>query len=171
MKQAAIDNAHRPLLKLKLAGEGDIERVITAARAIAVPNDRRILHVIPQEFVVDDQSGIELPVGMAGIRLEVKAHIITCSATCAQNIVKSVKKAGLDIDALRIVANGVNKLHTPENSAIVVTHYQRLLEYIVPDHVHVLSEGRIVRSGDRELALELEARGYSWLEEAPPAAR
>ncbi|MGD8628783.1 MAG: cell division protein FtsA, partial [bacterium] len=63
----------------KEISESDIERVITAARAIAVPNDRRILHVIPQEFVVDDQSGIELPVGMAGIRLEVKAHIITCS--------------------------------------------------------------------------------------------
>ena len=78
----------------------DIERVVGAAKAIAVPNDRRILHVIPQEFMVDDQSGIDLPVGMSGIRLEVKAHIITCSSTCAQNVIKSVKKAGLDIDAL-----------------------------------------------------------------------
>jgi cell division protein FtsA len=84
----------------KEISDHDVERVVGAARAIAVPNDRRILHVIPQEFMVDDQSGIDLPVGMSGIRLEVKAHIITCSSTCAQNVVKSVKKAGLDIDAL-----------------------------------------------------------------------
>jgi cell division protein FtsA len=84
----------------KEISEHDIERVVGAAKAIAVPNDRKILHVIPQEFMVDDQSGIDLPVGMSGIRLEVKAHIITCSATCAQNVIKSVKKAGLDIDAL-----------------------------------------------------------------------
>jgi cell division protein FtsA len=84
----------------KEISDHDIERVVGAAKAIAVPNDRRILHVIPQEFMVDDQSGIDLPVGMSGIRLEVKAHIITCSSTCAQNVIKSVKKAGLDIDAL-----------------------------------------------------------------------
>jgi cell division protein FtsA len=84
----------------KEISEHDVERVVGAARAIAVPNDRRILHVIPQEFMVDDQGGIDLPVGMSGIRLEVKAHIITCSSTCAQNVIKSVKKAGLDIDAL-----------------------------------------------------------------------
>ena len=78
--------------------------------------------------------------------------------------------SGLDIDALRIVAAGVNKLRRPENAAIVVTHYQRLLNYIVPDYVHVLSNGRIVKSGGKELALELEARGYEWLEEAVGAA-
>jgi Fe-S cluster assembly ATP-binding protein len=71
--------------------------------------------------------------------------------------------SGLDIDALRIVADGVNKLRRPENAAIVVTHYQRLLNYIVPDRVHVLAGGRIVRSGDKALALELEARGYDWV--------
>ena len=74
--------------------------------------------------------------------------------------------SGLDIDALKIVANGVNALRSPERSSIVVTHYQRLLNYIVPDYVHVLSEGRIVRSGGKELALELEERGYGWLEPA-----
>ena len=74
--------------------------------------------------------------------------------------------SGLDIDALRIVAQGVNLLRRPENATIVVTHYQRLLNYIVPDFVHVLSQGRIVKSGGKELALELEARGYEWLEEA-----
>jgi Fe-S cluster assembly ATP-binding protein len=71
--------------------------------------------------------------------------------------------SGLDIDALRIVAHGVNSLRRPDRATIVVTHYQRLLNYIVPDYVHVLANGRIVRSGGKELALELEARGYDWL--------
>jgi Fe-S cluster assembly ATP-binding protein len=71
--------------------------------------------------------------------------------------------SGLDIDALRIVANGVNKLKSKENATIVVTHYQRLLDYIVPDHVHVLYKGRIVKSGSKELALELEEKGYDWI--------
>ena len=75
--------------------------------------------------------------------------------------------SGLDIDALRIVADGVNRLRGPDRAMIVITHYQRLLEYIVPDYVHVLSEGRIVTSGGKELALELEKKGYSWLEQAP----
>jgi Fe-S cluster assembly ATP-binding protein len=71
--------------------------------------------------------------------------------------------SGLDIDALRIVANGVNQLFTPENAIIVVTHYQRLLNYIVPHFVHVLADGRIAREGGKELALELEAKGYDWI--------
>jgi Fe-S cluster assembly ATP-binding protein len=73
--------------------------------------------------------------------------------------------SGLDIDALRVVANGVNALRGPERAMIVITHYQRLLDYIVPDYVHVLSEGRIVKSGGKELALELEEKGYAWIEE------
>ena len=73
--------------------------------------------------------------------------------------------SGLDIDALRIVAEGVNSLRRPDNATIVVTHYQRLLNYIIPDYVHVLSGGRIVKSGGKELALELEARGYDWVRE------
>ena len=73
--------------------------------------------------------------------------------------------SGLDIDALKIVAEGVNALRSPERATIVVTHYQRLLNYIVPDFVHVLSDGRIVQSGGKELALELEAKGYGWLEQ------
>lgn len=71
--------------------------------------------------------------------------------------------SGLDIDALRIVANGVNKLKSPENSSIVITHYQRLLDYIVPDFVHVLYKGKIVKSAGKELALELEEKGYDWI--------
>jgi Fe-S cluster assembly ATP-binding protein len=77
--------------------------------------------------------------------------------------------SGLDIDALRIVAKGVNALRSAERAMLVITHYQRLLDHIVPDRVHVLSEGRIVRSGGKELALELEERGYGWLEKEPPA--
>jgi Fe-S cluster assembly ATP-binding protein len=76
--------------------------------------------------------------------------------------------SGLDIDALKIVSAGVNALRSPERAMIVVTHYQRLLNYIVPDFVHVLSEGRIVRSGGKELALELEEKGYTWLEQGAP---
>jgi Fe-S cluster assembly ATP-binding protein len=77
--------------------------------------------------------------------------------------------SGLDIDALRVVANGVNALRRPDRSVLVVTHYQRLLNYIVPDRVHVLSDGRIVRSGGKDLAVELEAKGYGWIE-APAVA-
>jgi Fe-S cluster assembly ATP-binding protein len=78
--------------------------------------------------------------------------------------------SGLDIDALRIVSEGVNKLRTPNRAFIVVTHYQRLLDHIVPDFVHVLYKGRIVKSGGKELALELEERGYDWLREEEEAA-
>ncbi len=73
--------------------------------------------------------------------------------------------SGLDIDALRIVSNGVNKLRSKDNAFVLITHYQRLLEYIVPDFVHVLYDGRIIKSGTKELALELEERGYDWLKE------
>lgn len=73
--------------------------------------------------------------------------------------------SGLDIDALRIVANGVNKLRTRDNATIVITHYQRLLDYIVPDFVHVLYKGRIIKSGDKNLALQLEEKGYDWIRE------
>ena len=73
--------------------------------------------------------------------------------------------SGLDIDALKVVANGVNTLRSPERSVVLVTHYQRLLDYVVPDHVHVLVRGKIARSGDRTLALDLEKRGYDWVTE------
>ena len=75
--------------------------------------------------------------------------------------------SGLDIDALRIVADGVNRLRGPDRAMLVITHYQRLLEYIVPDRVHVLAEGRVVTSGGKELALELDKKGYGWLEVEP----
>jgi Fe-S cluster assembly ATP-binding protein len=78
--------------------------------------------------------------------------------------------SGLDIDALKVVADGVNALRSPARAIVMVTHYQRLLDYVVPDQVHVLAGGRIVRSGGRELALELERRGYDWLRDGPAAA-
>ncbi|MFZ2508133.1 MAG: Fe-S cluster assembly ATPase SufC [Steroidobacteraceae bacterium] len=78
--------------------------------------------------------------------------------------------SGLDIDALKVVADGVNALRSPERAIVIVTHYQRLLDLVVPDQVHVLAAGRIVRSGDRELALELERRGYDWLRDGTAAA-
>jgi Fe-S cluster assembly ATP-binding protein len=78
--------------------------------------------------------------------------------------------SGLDIDALRVVANGVNSLRSPDRAIVLVTHYQRLLDYIEPDFVHVLSDGRILRTGDKSLALELEKRGYDWVKQAASAA-
>lgn len=78
--------------------------------------------------------------------------------------------SGLDIDALQVVAKGINALRSPDRAMILVTHYQRLLDYVVPDFVHVLSQGKIVRTGGKELALELEERGYGWLEETAPTA-
>jgi Fe-S cluster assembly ATP-binding protein len=77
--------------------------------------------------------------------------------------------SGLDIDALRIVARGVNAMRSPERGFLLITHYQRLLDYIVPDVVHVMSDGQIVRSGDKDLALELEEKGYDWIKELAPA--
>jgi Fe-S cluster assembly ATP-binding protein len=79
--------------------------------------------------------------------------------------------SGLDIDALRTVAAGINSLRRPDNAIVLVTHYQRLLSYVTPDHVHVLANGRIVRSGDKALAEELEARGYEWIEAETGASR
>jgi len=79
--------------------------------------------------------------------------------------------SGLDIDALRIVADGVNKLRRPDNATVIVTHYQRLLNYIVPEYVHVLLDGKIVKSGGKELALELEEKGYDWLRQSEEIAK
>jgi Fe-S cluster assembly ATP-binding protein len=78
--------------------------------------------------------------------------------------------SGLDIDALRIVANGVNRLITPDNAVVLVTHYQRMLNYIVPDYVHVMEGGRIIKTGGKDLALELERRGYDWVAKEAVAA-
>ena len=92
-----------------------------------------------------------------------RAEIFQMAALQPRLAILDETDSGLDIDALRIVASGVNRLKSPENATIVITHYQRLLDYIVPDYVHVLYKGRIIRTGDKSLALELEKRGYDWL--------
>jgi cell division protein FtsA len=98
--------------------DDDVDRVVAASRGVVVPNDRLILHVIPQEFVVDDQDGISHPVGMSGIRLEVQTHIITGSATCAQNVIKSVRRAGLDVEelVLQSLATGYSLVSDEESN-------------------------------------------------------
>ncbi|MGD9401435.1 MAG: cell division protein FtsA [bacterium] len=98
--------------------DDDVDRVVAASRGVVVPNDRLILHVIPQEFLVDDQDGISHPVGMSGIRLEVKTHIITGSATCAQNVIKSVRRAGIDIEelVLQSLATGFSLVSDEESN-------------------------------------------------------
>ena len=106
-----------------------------------------------QALVADGEPG-QLEAGLAALRGELDRRLGAC-----------LEDSGLDIDALRIVSEGVNSLRSPERSSIVVTHYQRLLDYIVPDRVHVLSDGRIAASGDADLARKLEDQGYAWLEE------
>ncbi|HIG76011.1 MAG TPA: Fe-S cluster assembly ATPase SufC [Bacteroidetes bacterium] len=99
-----------------------------------------------------------------------RAEIFQMAMLDPQLAILDETDSGLDIDALRIVADGVNKLRSQDRAFIVITHYQRLLEHIVPDYVHVLVDGRIVRSGGKELALELEEKGYDWIKEETAAA-
>jgi Fe-S cluster assembly ATP-binding protein len=117
--------------------------------------------------VVDiDQSLINRPVNEGFSGGEKKRNEIFQMAMLEPKLaILDETDSGLDIDALRIVADGVNKLKTKDNAVIVVTHYQRLLNYIVPDFVHVLVDGRIVKSGGKELALELEEKGYDWVKD------
>ena len=124
------------------------------------------------ELVEMDESFLRRSVNEGFSGGEKKRHEILQMAVLEPRLaILDETDSGLDIDALRIVADGVNKLRAPDKSAIVVTHYQRLLNYIVPDHVHVLLDGRIVRSGGADLALRLEEQGYDWIREeaAEPA--
>ncbi|MCF0207141.1 MAG: Fe-S cluster assembly ATPase SufC [Bacteroidales bacterium] len=117
-----------------------------------------------KEFVElkDDLANRQVNVGFSGG--EKKRNEIFQMAMLKPSLsILDETDSGLDIDALRIVANGVNKLRTPQTSSIVITHYQRLLDLIVPDVVHILYEGRIVKTGGKELSLELEEKGYGWL--------
>jgi Fe-S cluster assembly ATP-binding protein len=118
-----------------------------------------------------DQEMLRRPVNVGFSGGEKKRNEILQMALLAPRLcVLDETDSGLDIDALRIVADGVNALRSPERAMIVITHYQRLLNYIVPDVVHVLSRGRVVRTGGKELALELEAKGYAQYQEEPQAA-
>jgi len=110
------------------------------------------------------QYPVEIPGGFSGgekKRNEILQMLLLDPTFCILDETDS----GLDIDALRTIANGVNQMRSPERAMLLITHYQRLLDYIVPDQVHVLSKGRIVRSGGKELALELEEKGYGWIED------
>ncbi len=116
------------------------------------------------ELVEMDESFLRRPVNEGFSGGEKKRHEILQLAVLEPKLaVLDETDSGLDIDALRVVADGVNRLHAPEKSVVLVTHYQRLLQYIVPDVVHVLIDGRIARSGGKELALELERKGYEWV--------
>ena len=118
------------------------------------------------ELVEMDESFLRRSVNEGFSGGEKKRHEILQMAVLEPRLaILDETDSGLDIDALRVVADGVNKLRGPEKSAVVVTHYQRLLNYIVPDYVHVLLDGRIVRSGGADLALRLEEQGYDWIRE------
>ena len=112
----------------------------------------------------EEKLNRQLNVGFSGGEKK-KNEILQMSMLTPKLSILDETDSGLDIDALRIVANGVNKLKSKDNATIVITHYQRLLDYIVPDYVHVLHNGRIVKSGTAELAHELEAKGYDWIKE------
>ncbi len=119
------------------------------------------------ELVEMDESFLKRPVNEGFSGGEKKRHEVLQMAVLEPTLaILDETDSGLDIDALRIVANGVNQLHSPDKCTLVVTHYQRLLDYIVPDFVHVLVDGRIVKSGDKDLALELEEKGYDWVRQA-----
>ena len=153
-----VNNAY--LLKAALnevrkhRGEAELD----AIEFMSLVNDR--LHVLEM-----DTSLLKRPVNEGFSGGEKKKNEIFQMAVLEPALaIMDETDSGLDIDALQIVAKGVNAMRAPERSFLVVTHYQRLLNYIVPDHVHVLSGGRIVKSGGKELALELEEKGYGWIE-------
>ncbi|MGH9463716.1 MAG: Fe-S cluster assembly ATPase SufC [Vicinamibacteria bacterium] len=124
------------------------------------------------ELVEMDESLINRPVNEGFSGGEKKRNEIFQMAVLEPKLaILDETDSGLDIDALKIVANGVNSLRSDGRGFLVITHYQRLLDYIVPDFVHVLSEGRIVRSGGKDLALELEEKGYGWIEKEPAPSR
>ena len=117
-------------------------------------------------LVAMDESFLKRSVNAGFSGGEKKRHEVLQMAVLEPKLaIMDETDSGLDIDALKIVADGVNKLHTPDKSVVIVTHYQRLLNYIIPDHVHVLLGGRIVKSGGKELAVELEEKGYDWIRE------
>jgi Fe-S cluster assembly ATP-binding protein len=119
------------------------------------------------ELVKMDESFLKRSVNEGFSGGEKKRHEVLQMAVLEPTLsILDETDSGLDIDALKVVANGVNTLHNSDKAAIIVTHYQRLLSYIVPDYVHVLSQGRIVKSGGKELALQLEEQGYDWIKEA-----
>ena len=146
---------------------------LRAARGLDELDAMDVLELLHEklELVEMDRSFLNRPVNEGFSGGEKKRNEILQMAVLAPTLaILDETDSGLDIDALKIVANGVNKLKHPDNAQLVITHYQRLLDYIIPDFVHVLVDGRIVRTGDKQLALELEEKGYDWVakEEAVP---
>ena len=136
------------------------ESELDAMDFIAMCNEKMALVEMPKELM-----GRSINEGFSGgekKRNEVLQMLLLEPKLCILDETDS----GLDIDAMRLVSAGVNSLRSPDRALLVITHYQRLLDYIVPDYIHVLSEGRIVKSGGKELALELEDKGYGWIEQA-----
>lgn len=116
------------------------------------------------KFLEIDQSFIDRPLNVDFSGGEKKRNEILQMAVLNPRVaILDETDSGLDVDSLRIVAEGVNKLRSQDNAIVLITHYQRILNYIVPDHVHVLAEGRIIKSGSKELAMEIEERGYDWI--------
>jgi len=143
----------------KERGEAEID----AMDFLALVQDKMKLMEMPEEFLYRAVNE-----GFSGGEKK-RNEILQMTILEPRLAILDETDSGLDIDALKVVANGVNSLRSPERAIIVVTHYQRLLDYITPDHVHVLAQGRIVKSGGRELALELEERGYGWIEQQAEA--
>ncbi len=134
-------------------------------KGISIPEFRKMLKEKMDLLKMDHNfAGRYLNDGFSGGEKK-RAEILQMATLKPEIAILDETDSGLDIDALKIVADGVNRLRSPDRAMIVITHYQRLLDYIVPDYVHVLAHGRIVRSGGRELALELEERGYGWVKE------
>jgi len=141
-------NEHRKYLGMEPMSAGDFLKMLRDKKKVVEIDDRLTSRSVNEGFSGGEKKKNEI---FQMAMLEPKLSIL------------DETDSGLDIDALRVVANGVNKLKNDENSTIVITHYQRLLDYIVPDFVHILYNGRIVRSGGKELALELEEKGYDWI--------
>ena len=141
---------------------------VRAERGLEELDAMEFLEVLEQKLklVEMDRSFLSRPVNEGFSGGEKKRNEILQMAVLEPTLaILDETDSGLDIDALRVVAHGVNRLRRPDNAIILITHYQRILQYVEPDHVHVLFDGRIVRSGSKDLALELERRGYDWIRE------
>jgi len=153
-----VSNIYLLKSALNAARQARGEPELDAMDFLAIVKDKMKLMEMPEEFLYRAVNE-----GFSGGEKK-RNEILQLALLEPRLAILDETDSGLDIDALKVVANGVNSLRSPERSFIVVTHYQRLLDYITPDHVHVLAGGRIVKSGRRELALELEERGYGWIE-------
>lgn len=157
---------------LRTALNSRLRAVKPEDKGIAIPEFRKMLKTQMELLKMDSAfAGRYLNDGFSGGEKK-RAEILQMAILKPEIAILDETDSGLDIDALKIVSSGVNKLRRPDNGQLVITHYQRLLNYIVPDFVHVLAEGRILRTGDKRLAFELEEKGYDWLlkkETAAPA--